>query len=428
MLGLLTIYFFSMKRFFLSFLFIFISYIAHSHAYKTEIRSEQIRTLTVYADGDWSSVPVIKMGSENFVEISFDELSHDYKRYAYRVVHCNADWTRSDMNVLEYMEGFSENDMEDGRLSESTLTPYTHYTLSLPNDQVKLTLSGNYAVEIYEKDRADIVLLTACFSLSEEKVQIEGSVTATTDVDNKQSHQQLAFSVNAQSINVMQPLCELKVKVRQNHRTDNEVQNVQPLTVQSGLLKYEHNKDLIFEAGNEYRRFEMTTFKYPGIGINQISFFKPFYNVELLPAEKRLNGYLFDKDQNGRFLIRSQEALDNATGADYFLVHFSLPMETPILDGGIYLNGDLTNNNLDANGKMIYNFERKAYEKSLLLKQGAFNYQYLYRPVKSIKSTPLRIEGSYWETENEYQIYVYYRPSGERYDRLVGFKQIQTAF
>ena len=417
-----------MKQLTIAFFLFLATMAAQAQTYQTGTRSEQIRSLTVYSGGNWSAIPVFQMGSDIPIEISFDELSHDYKRYAYRIIHCNADWTRSDMNELEYMDGFSENDIENGEQSVSTLTLYTHYKFSLPNDKVNLKLSGNYAVEVYDKEGSGEVLLTACFMILEDKVAIEGSVTATTDIDYKQTNQQLFFSIKHLGFNIINPLNELKVHVQQNHRRDNEVRNITPTLVSSGHLGYEHNKDLIFEAGNEYRRFEITTYKYSGFGVNKINYFKPFYNVELMPSETRLKGYTYDKDQNGRFLIHSQEALDDLTGSDYFLVHFYLPMETPILDGGIFLNGDFVNNRYDVNSKMIYNFERKAYEKTLLLKQGAYNYQYLFRPTKSIKSSPLRIEGSYWETENEYQIYVYYRPAGERYDRLIGFKQIQTMF
>jgi len=396
--------------------------------YRTGSHSEQIRSLTVYPNGNWSAVPVIQMGSDHYIEISFDELSHDYKRYAYKVIHCNADWTQSDMNVLEYLDGFSENDIEAGEESVSTLVLYTHYKFSLPNKNVSLKLSGNYAVTVFDRDGSGDALLTACFMVVENKVTIEGSVTATTDINYKQSDQQLNFDVKTLGMTIQQPLDELKVVVRQNNRSDNEVRNIAPLMIVPGLIRYEHDKNLIFEGGNEYRRFEMTSFKYPGIGINKIEYFNPYYHVELIPPEKRMMGYVFDKDQNGRFLIHSLEATDGLTGSDYYLVHFTFPMEKPYLDGAVFLNGYLTENRLDTKSKMIYNFERKAYEKDLLLKQGAYNYQYLYRPNKNNKATTLPLEGSYWETENEYQVYVYYRPIGERYDRLIGFKQIQTAF
>lgn len=400
----------------------------NAQVYQTGSRLETIKTLTVYPDGDWTGLPVLRLGSENKIEIAFDELSHDYKRYAYRIVHCNADWRRSEMSVLEYMEGFPENDVESGEQSVSTLTLYTHYAFSVPNDNLKLLISGNYVVEVFDKDGSGEALLTACFMVTENKSLIDASLTATTDIDYKQKHQQLNFTIRPVGLTINQPLTELKVLVQQNHRRDTEVRNLQPISMNGDAFRYEHNKDLIFDGTNEYRRFEMTTYKYPGLNVNRVEYFKPFYNVELLPSTKRNTGYSYDKDQNGRFLIHSQEALVDKTGSDYYLVHFTLPMENPVLDGGFYLSGDLVHNKLDAASKLLYNFETKAYEKTLLLKQGAYNYLYVFRPTKGGTITAEPMEGSYWETENEYQIYVYYHPAGERYDRLIGFRQVQTTF
>ena len=412
----------------LLFLVLITSTLLNAQVYQTGSRLESIKTLTVYPDGDWTILPVLKLGSDNKVEIAFDELSHDYKRYAYRIIHCNADWKRSEMSVLEYMEGFPENDVENGEQSVSTLTLYTHYAISIPNDNLKLLISGNYVVEVFNKDGNGETILTACFMVAESKSLIDANLTATTDIDYKQNHQQLNFTFRPVGITINQPLNELKVVVQQNHRRDTEIRNISPLSMNGESFQYEHNKDLIFEGGNEYRRFEITTYKYPGLNVNRVEYFKPFYNAELLPSVKRNTGYTYDRDQNGRFLIHSQEALEDKTGSDYYLVHFSLPLENPALDGGYFLSGDLVNNRQDANSKLLYNFETKAYEKTLLLKQGAYNYNYVYRPTKGGKPTSESIEGSYWQTENEYQIYMYYHPVGERYDRLIGFRQVQTTF
>jgi hypothetical protein len=400
----------------------------YAQGYQTGSKLETIKTLMVNLDGDWTALPVLMLGSDNKVEISFDELSHDYKRYAYRIIHCNADWKRSDMSVLEYMEGFPENDVENGEQSVSTLTLYTHYAFSVPNDNVKLLISGNYVVEVFDKDGNGEALLTACFMVAESKSLIDANLTATTDIDYKQKHQQLNFTLRPVGLSINQPLNELKVVIQQNHRRDNEVRNISPMSMNGDAFQYEHNKDLIFDGGNEYRRFEITTYKYPGLNVNRVEYFKPFYNAELLPSVNRSTGYTYDRDQDGRFLIHSQEALVDETGSDYYLVHFSLPMENPVLDGGFFLNGDLVNNRLDAYSKVLYNFDSHAYEKTLLLKQGAYNYQYVFRPTKGGKTSTEPVEGSYWETENEYQIYVYYHPVGERFDRLIGFRQLKSTF
>jgi hypothetical protein len=399
-----------------------------AQVYQNGSRLESIRTLTVYPDGLWSALPILTKGTDNTVQISFDELSHDYKRYSYRIIHCNSDWTKSDMDPLDYLDGFPENEIETYEPSVSTLTLFTHYTFSLPNDKVQLKLSGNYAVDIFERDSPETILGTACFMICEDKSTIDATVSATTDIDHNGSHQQLTLEVKPVGLNIIQPLNEIKIIVQQNHRRDNEVRDLTPMLLGSGELRYEHDPKLIFNAGNEYRRFEMTTYKYSGLNIERIAFFDPYYNVELLPSAPRTKEYRYDQDQNGRFLIHSIDGLEDLTGSDYFLVHFSIPMEKPILNGAFYLNGDFVDNRLNSNTKLIYNFDHQAYEKSMLLKQGSYNYQYMFRPSNGGKATAEKMEGSYWQTENEYQIYVYYKGLGERYDRLIGIKQVKTSF
>ncbi|MCH5327114.1 MAG: DUF5103 domain-containing protein, partial [Duncaniella sp.] len=66
------------------------------------------------------------------------------------------------------------------------------------------------------------------------------------------------------------------------------------------------------------------------------------------------------------------------------------------------------------------------YELSLLLKQGAYNYQYLYVAPGSERGESGPVEGNYFQTVNEYTVKVYHRPRGGRYDRLVGIGSITT--
>ena len=409
-------------------LFMSLSGMQAAQPYQTGSHNAQIKTLLVHPVNDWKASPIIHLGSDNQLLISFDELSHDYKRYAYRLIHCNKDWKPSDLALMEYMDGFSENDLDTYEPSISTNTLYTHYSLCLPNDDVKLTVSGNYACQVFDKDNPDEVLLTACFMVVDTKVSIKNEVTASTDIDTEDRHQQLRYEITPRGWQFRDPLSEIHLTIRQNRRMDNQVYGLQPQEVNPTKLIYEHNRALIFPGGNEYRRFETTTFKRSGLGVNRVAFERPFYNVELFECEPRTGGYTYDQDQNGRFLIHTIDNEPDETTADYFLVHFAYPTSTPSLDEGLYLQGDLVENRLDESSKLRYNFERKAYEKTLLLKQGSYNYQLLFKPSGSKQASSFKTEGSYWQTENEYQVYVYYRPLGGRYDQLIGYNELKTAF
>ena len=69
---------------------------------------------------------------------------------------------------------------------------------------------------------------------------------------------------------------------------------------------------------------------------------------------------------------------------------------------------------------MIYNFDLNAYEAKILLKQGYYNYEYVFLENMSKTGDATFLEGSYWETKNEYTIFVYHRQPGDSYDQLVG--------
>jgi hypothetical protein len=162
------------------------------------------------------------------------------------------------------------------------------------------------------------------------------------------------------------------------------------------------------------------------MGVYRISFMNDVYLAELMEDETRLTGYRYDQDQDGRYLIHQTESNSDETGADYFLVRFCFPMVNPLSEGDLYLNGCLVGNQLNETSKMIYDQTKRAYCKTLLLKQGAYNFQYRVFPSTGGRPPTLFTEGSYWQTENEYTLYVYYRPIGGRYDQLIGFKTVKT--
>jgi hypothetical protein len=78
---------------------------------------------------------------------------------------------------------------------------------------------------------------------------------------------------------------------------------------------------------------------------------------------------------------------------------------------------------------MTYNAERGVYEKSLLLKQGYYSYNYVTKDIKSRGGATVQTEnigGNSIETENDYTILIYYRPLAGRHDELVGYTTINS--
>lgn len=397
-----------------------ISSVAQQH----KIIDKQLHTLQVIVNNDPLLPPIMSIGGHNHIEISFDDFSHEYHRYIYKVEHCNADWSvSSEIFESDYMNGFNDRPIEDYEKSFNTTVLYTHYSLRIPNEDISLKLSGNYKVTIYNDDGDEPTpALTACFSLVEPGVSIGATISSNTDIDFNKSNQQVSFSVNYGLTNIIDPHRELKTIVMQNRRWDNCVINPRPNIQTLKKIEFTHNRHLIFPAGNEYRKFEILDVHVPTFNVDLMQWFDPYYHATLFTDLQGRN-YIYDEDQNGAFIIRNSDDYDNATTSDYVFTHFSL--QRPEIHGGsVYINGAWTNNRFLPEYRMTYNHDKQTYEATVLLKQGYYNYNYLFVPEGSTTGNSGPTDGNFYETENEYIILVYHRPNGGRYDKLVGYRRM----
>lgn len=395
-----------------------------AHSQSNKVYHPLIHTLQTIVNDDWLHDDVITLGTDDWVRISFDHFSHDYHRFIYKIIHCNADWNTSDLFEVDYMDGFNNQPIEDYENSLNTTMLYTHYRLDLPNDDIQFKASGNYRVEIYlNEDEDNSLVAVACFRIVEPEMALSATISSNTDIDTNLSHQQISFTVNYNPNEVLDPSTEIKPYIYQNSRTDNFVSLAKPTYISPGHAEYTHNKALIFPAGNEYRRFEVINMHYATQGVDKISFFAPYYHATLYPDTPRRN-YSYDEDHDGRYLVRYNLAENTDTEADYIFVHFRLNM--PFRPkGNFYLTGEFTYNDFTPEYQAIYNETEQAYEATVLLKQGAYDFMYLWVPDGATAGQTGPAEGNFYEAENEYQIYIYHRPFGGRYDRLVATQQIK---
>ena len=253
------------------------------------------------------------------------------------------------------------------------------------------------------------------------QVSISMSVTSNTDIDMNNKHQQVSFEVNYSQLKAINPQEQIKTFVLQNGRWDNVKVPSRPQFISAQVLKWDHNKDLIFEAGNEYHKFEFLDVTHPTMGIDHIAWDGNDYHVYPFVCEPRYN-YIYDEDANGAFYIRNSNNIENDYASDYAWIHYRL-MTDPLPTDDVYINGAWTINQFSPQYKMTYNAAEKCYECKILQKQGYYSYQFLCR--NNGKSLIMPSEGSFYQTENKYQILVYYKGQGERTDQLVGFRQLQ---
>ena len=409
-------------RFLIFMLYLWLS--VAGRAQRNRILNPDIASLQVVAGNNWLSMPVIDLGEGVPVNIAFDDLTHEYRRYAYKVEHCNADWSTSgDLFVSDYIDGFNaDNVIEHVEQSINTNMLYTHYRFQIPNERCKLKMSGNYRVTIYDANDDDKAVAECCFMVVEPRMGIKLSVDANTDKGINSRWQQVAMEVKyGGGLSVTDVQRQIYTVVMQNGRWDNAVVNAKPQFVMGDGLRWSHNAQLVFEAGNEYRKFEMLDVRQANMGVEKIDWDGEAYHAYLWPDEPR-GSYVFDEDANGAFYIRNSDNRENNSTSEYVHVHFTL--RSPRLEGDVFVNGVWTNDLLAAPYKMQYDEGAQCYRLSLLLKQGYYSYQYVWQQSNGQIAT-VPSEGSFYQTENRYQALVYYRKLGERADRLVGFAEIR---
>lgn len=384
------------------------------------IYNNDIRSVKLNIVGNSLSFPVITLNTDEQLELSFDDMNSERKYVRYNFIHCTYDWQRSDLARIEYAEGFEDGEISDYTSSFNTIIPYTHYTLNFPNDEIKLTKSGNYILLVYDETE-DKPILTRRFFIKENT---SSSITASIHKDSNPeftfTRQEVDFVVNTNSYAVPNPQRDLHASIIQNSRWDNAIIG---LTYRSGANgTYSFNFDdgrNCFWGGSSFRYFSIRSLRSNREFVQNIVY-KNHQNYVYLYAEKPkpYNAYEENNSLYGHcFFINDDMDQDNSE--DYVWVNFALRDDIEWQDGDVYIFGELTDYRFLPEAKLKYNNNSHLWETNLFLKQGYYNYQFLFLPQGKTKGLESVIEGNHWETKNEYNIIVYLREESTLYDKII---------
>lgn len=382
-----------------------------------------IHTVRLMVDGNVENFPVLTLKGQESLQLSFDDLTPEYVRYTYKVEHCDFEGQpSSELFESDFLYSVADEEViEDCDQSQNTTVLYTHYTLTLPNQRLRPLLSGNYRITVSDEDEEgnERKAFACYFAVVDQKVGIQAQCSTDTEIDYNSSHQQITLKLDCSNLMLRNAQDEVRLLVMQNRRLDNAIMGVPPTAQSGNLLLWEHSRSLIFDAGNEYRKMEILSTRYPGMHGESVRWFDPYYHYTLMTDYPRPN-YLYDEDRNGLSVVRYETSGDADTEADYVMVHFALEAPKLPQDENVYVSGRWTTG-LMPPYQMTYNEEQQQYVADLLLKCGYYNYMYLTTSNKQLGvGYTDKIEGNFFQTENEYDILVYYRPTGTRYWQLVG--------
>jgi len=386
---------------------------------------EEIRSVLLYPNTntilDVLQPPILPLTDGRSLLLSFDQIGNQTDNYMVRILNCNADWTLSNLNAIMYLSDYNEFQIMDRQASYNTRIPYIHYKFSIP----KTKISGNFLVMVYREGDDTDLILTRRFMIYENNVTITPLIKFPVTTTERNTGQQVDFNLTYNT-NIQNPMERLNIVLRQNNNWSNAISGLKPVFQHDDVRMYEYtffSNENVFKGGNEFRFFDLRSLKSNGMNVSKIVQ-TTTDNEVLLTYDKsrRGNSYTTSNDLNGSYEPEQYETKGYEIEPDYARVIFSLDIKPEDAPGRIFIFGALTDWELNKDFEMKWDSEYKVFTCTTLLKQGYYNYIYSFIPKNQNVVDNTYLEGSFSQTQNVYDIIVYYRGPGGMSDRIVGYK------
>lgn len=419
------------KRIFFTFLLLAVFFTGHAQQQTETVFRSNIQTAMLFPYGNQMGMAMIRLNSGDQLELHFDDMDGDYKNYYYTYQLCNADWTPALVSYFDYIKGYTNVRINTFRNSSIAKQRYTHYQAYLPEKNCMPSRSGNYLLKVCLDGDTSKTVFTKRVLVVEEKVTAGVQVIQPFSGTLNRTHQRMILRINANALNMTNPHQQIKVVALQNNRWDNAIYSLVPTFVRGKELEYNSDNDLVFESGREWRWLDLRSFRFWSDRVASAENLADGTHIYAKPDISRAGmRYAFYRDLNGMYTVENTDNINPYWQGDYATVHFHYVPEgnNELADKEVYLVGKLSDYGQNPRSKMTFNAEKGVYETSLRLKQGYYNYEYATLNRRTGEKRPMinETEGNFWETENTYQVLVYFRSFGARTDELVSFTTVSS--
>ncbi|NQX86362.1 MAG: DUF5103 domain-containing protein [Flavobacteriaceae bacterium] len=380
-----------------------------------------IKTIIFKSNTNQGELPILKFNDP--LTLEFDALNGDEEDFYYVIEHFDYDWNPSSLMKSEYIQGFDYQRIVSYENSFNTYQIYSNYKLQIPNQQTRLKVSGNYILKIY--DDYDTLMFSRKFIVYENLANVAVAVKRSRDVSTINEKQSIDFNVNSLHLNFSNPNQNVKALIIQNNNLSTAISDIKPLYTMGNELIYKYDTETSFWGGNEYLFFENKDVRGANIGVQSIDLQNLYHSYLFADLNRSKHPYTYNPDINGNFLVTVLDRDNPSIEADYTIIHFALQYPEQIDGSTIHVYGGFNNYALEPSTKMNFNQNTGLYETTLKLKQGFYNYKYVLVDEHGTLNEGA-ISGNYNQTENDYKVLIYYRDLGARYDKAIGFGQVNS--
>lgn len=386
-----------------------------------------IKTVMLNLKGVEGSPPALELGSGDQFHLQFDDLDTEQRQLYYSLTHCNADWSPSGLMPTRVIQGLQQDFVQDFRYSFNTFQNYLHYDLIFPNENMKILISGNYLLKVYEDNDPENLVLTRRLLVYQKKVGLGANVRRPALMEFRDTHQEIDAVADISKLQMVNAVANTRLVIQQNGRWDNAI-SLKPFSINQTQLNYNYDDGSnCFPGINEFRWADIRSLRMNSDRVRRINRDSTPVEVILLNDPIRtFSEYQNLPEANGRFFIRNQEGSEPEIDADYAWVEFRLPVESAFRDRNLYLFGAFSDWQLKEEFRLSFKYTSKMYTARILLKQGIYNYWYASAATEKGPADLKLLEGSHFMTNNDYTILLYYRANTNDFDELIGYSRINS--